>query len=395
MRMILSAGVAGLVMAAAAAAARGAEAETQPADMSRQVDAARGATLVYRSHLPRTPGEEWSLPFVDRTPTGDRPFIGPVQKSEPLTLTLEKLPAHAGVRVVFDLYLFRSWDGSSPTWGYSKWDLGLDDGRSLIRTTFANCGFFMDNNEQAFPDSWPARVHPAWTLATEHQTLGTTQDWGDGPQDCSSVYHFDLTFPHSSERIVFSFVSALEKSNSKYFGLTNVSVETLDRLPTATAEELARWWKDLGSEEPAIFFAAQWKLVATGDVAAAYIAQHQDETIDMPEKEIAALIGALGGDKGAEAEARLTFQGRHAIAAVKAALQDPATGEGAKAALARIAAMEARFPETPTQLRLYRAKQALAAIHTPAATKVEAKLPELPERDADGHSTRPEAANSM
>lgn len=103
----------------------------------------RTATRVYFNAFDESPpGTEWSIATVSRTKKGNRPYLGDFVPGQPVTLTLGALPPHKLVRVSFDLFLQRSWDGSSPIWGATRWDMELGDGRSLIHTSFCNCGFF-------------------------------------------------------------------------------------------------------------------------------------------------------------------------------------------------------------------------------------------------------------
>jgi hypothetical protein len=239
---------------------------------------------VYQADFASMPGEEWNLRLTSTTEKGQRPFLGKFSPDDRPALTLKALPPHKLVRVSFDLFLFRSWDGSHPSWGPGLWDMkvGGEDGRTLVHSTFCNCGFFSDNNEQTFPDSYPARPYPAWTLATENQTLGTIQDWG-GPDrtfDASAVYHMVMSFPHTAADVAFEFQSTLPDNPNKPYGLTNMKVEALPELATFTAAELDQLWKDLGAADPKTFYEARWKLISAGDAASECIGKrYRDLTI--------------------------------------------------------------------------------------------------------------------
>ena len=172
-----------------------------PGSSASQAQPVPVGVLIYANALSSSPGSEWSATNIAITPKDQRHYLGDFRKQS-VTLSLNPLPEHRQLRVSFDLLLMQSWDGSSKYWGECFWDLDVINGANLIHTTFGNCGFFCDNNEQAFPDNWPCGPHPAWTGSVEHQTLGVIQSWG-GPDrtfDCSSVYHFDLAFPHIGQK---------------------------------------------------------------------------------------------------------------------------------------------------------------------------------------------------
>src|SRR2546427_5404288 len=42
-----------------------------------------------------------------------------------VSLTLSDLPAHAGLKVSFDLLILKSWDGNSPAYGPDRWSLAV------------------------------------------------------------------------------------------------------------------------------------------------------------------------------------------------------------------------------------------------------------------------------
>ena len=284
-----------------------------------------GATRIYHNTFEAAPGPEWSDNKISRTPNGEHPYLGDFGPRTPVTLSLTNLPRHDLVRISFDLYIMGGWSGSSPAFGYSRWDMDLADGRNLIHTTFCNWGgAYNNNNEQAFPDTYPARPHPGWTLAAEKQTLGTMINTQFGkPYDGSAVYHLVLTFPHTDKDIVFAFHSMEQGWKEKYYGFANITVEALPALPLRTDAELAGLWKDLGGIDPQKFFADQWELAAAGDQAVDYIARHREESIDPPPDDIRKLIDALESSDDEHLSAnfdKLTFQGHLAIGALRNAI---------------------------------------------------------------------------
>ena len=47
-------------------------------------------------------------------------------------------PPHGALRVSFDLYVLKSWDGNSPLYGADRWTLSVTGGPGLLDTTFSN-----------------------------------------------------------------------------------------------------------------------------------------------------------------------------------------------------------------------------------------------------------------
>lgn len=225
---------------------------------------------VYSKKLSGKPGSEWSSDKTSKVKTTGQVYLGRFGKDK-VTLTLEKLPRHKLVRVAFDLLLTQSWDGSSRTWGESRWGLEVVDGPNLIDTTFGNCGFFSDNNCQNFPDNRPFGAYPAWTGSVEHQTLGAIQSWG-GPDrtfDCSSVYHFVLAFPHSDNEVKLCFQGF---KKDKPWGLRNVRVEALPGFAAHSPANLAGLWDKLAANDPVVAFKAKWDMIAGGPATVAFLA---------------------------------------------------------------------------------------------------------------------------
>ncbi len=236
--------------------------------------------LIYTNALSSSPGAEWSATNMDITPKGERAYLGKFY-TQSVALALGQLPEHKLLRVSFDLFLMQSWDGSTKYWGECFWDLDVINGANLIHTTFGNCGFFCDNNAQAFPDNWPCGPYPAWTGSVEHQTLGVMQSWG-GPErtfDCSSVYHIDLAFPHSSAAVSLQFKGTPTTNPDKPWGLCNVRVEALPELAKFSDSEFAALWEKLADPDPVTAFQTKWRLIAGGEAAAIRLAKIQDGAV--------------------------------------------------------------------------------------------------------------------
>ena len=237
--------------------------------------ASRPATTVYAANFDvDLPGPQWSSTDVAATADGKRRFLGPFV-DRPVLLLLGRLPPHVAVRVVFDLLTYDRWNGDSSQFGRDLWDMRVVGGQPLVHTTFSNCGFFINNNEQSYPDQYPwYPTHDGFTGAATKQSLGWVT--GQGPQQwgCDSTYAIDVTFPHTADTLQLQFASQIKRHEDKPYGFLTFRVETVDRLATATDAQLAGWWADLAGEDPVRANGAVWKLVATGDAATAYAEGH-------------------------------------------------------------------------------------------------------------------------
>ncbi|MGD0389735.1 MAG: hypothetical protein ABSC42_12360 [Tepidisphaeraceae bacterium] len=243
--------------------------QTSPQSATAQPGPWRGPN--YTAELSSNVPHEFSGGRLRVTPQGNRRYIGPFGPKG-VVFTLTDLPAHAFVHVTFDLLLLNSWNGCSPTWGPDIWACKLDDGPELLRTTFCNCGFFSDNNEQNYPDLYPTPdgepPHDAWTGAAEHGTLGDMHSWG-GPDrtfDCSTIYRMDWIFPHADSTLKLDFTSKPIKRD-KVFGFLSFHVETLAAAVPLTDDQLKQAWNDLGSDDAVAANSAVWRLIASGDSA--------------------------------------------------------------------------------------------------------------------------------
>jgi len=337
--------------------------------------AAPPGQVVYHNDFSAPVGAEWSHKKISQTPKGQRKFLGQFVE-EPVTLTLQDLPPHQLLRVTLDLFLIRSWDGSSTIWGTKIWDMAVVGGPTLIHSTFSNCGFFSDNNEQSFPDLFPCKPWPAWTGAAEHQTLGYIQSWG-GPErtfDTDSVYHFVLTFPAQGKSVALRFTSIMEKYKDKGWGLANVQVETLAAPLVQDRKVLEKWWNDLAGADPVAAFSASWGLIAAGDQTVDFIQQQQGASAD--EKVITQLISQLDDDLyavRARATEELRRQRTTALPRLRQAWAQARPGER-RSRLEDIIAGSGAGDWSTEEWRRQRAGHVLQVIHTPAALRLRAAL---------------------
>jgi uncharacterized repeat protein (TIGR01451 family) len=173
-------------------------------------------------------GSEWCINRVSTTPTG-RSFLGEFG-NETACLNLGNIPAHTRITLSFDLYIIRSWDGNqvdklpsvglldaSPDYivGPDTWRLQAA-GQILLNTTFSNWSSY----PQAYPGWYPGGNYPAYTGASEINTLGYV--WG-GVRD--SVYHLTFTFEHTGSTLNLDFSAlGLQAISDESWGVDNVSV---------------------------------------------------------------------------------------------------------------------------------------------------------------------------
>lgn len=193
------------------------------------------AAVIYQTDFQSGVGAEWSHPITQHAPTpygfGPRTFLGEFG-NETVTLSLADLGWHSGVQLDFDLYLIRSWDGSSG--GAALYDYGNDvfrvtasGGLALLEATFSN-------GNPAGQTFGPAAANPAFTGAAEAYSLGYVFD--DGilgiSQVMDSVYRFSFNFAHSSSLLAFDFSGiGLQGLEDESWGLDNVRVSLLGAQP--------------------------------------------------------------------------------------------------------------------------------------------------------------------
>ena len=216
---------------------------------SRRADGA--ATVVYANDFQTAAGTEWSHRRIDTTPKAGRKFLGQFG-NDTVTLTLKSLGRHKCVRLSFDLYACRTWDGTptAPQHDPDIWTLRVVGGPRLLHTTFSNCEFVADIGKQAYPGEFPGDKCPGRTGAAEKDTLGYTWNFQTvGLRTADAVYKLRFTFGHTGEslRVRFS-ASGLQELADESWGLDNVRVELLRDVDAAglDARTFRRLWSDLG-----------------------------------------------------------------------------------------------------------------------------------------------------
>ncbi|MBU0576935.1 fibronectin type III domain-containing protein, partial [Patescibacteria group bacterium] len=169
------------------------------------------AQVVYSNDFERVVGSEWSNTKTDITPSGRR-FLGQFGNGT-VSLGLDELPSHMKVKVSFDLFILKSWDGRYHGYGPDIWDLSVDGSSTLLHTTFS-----VTNDLQTYPDAYPGNDHLRGTGSAEFKTLGYSY-YGD------SVYHLNFIFPHAESSLTLSFSgSGLQGTGDESWGLDNVIV---------------------------------------------------------------------------------------------------------------------------------------------------------------------------
>jgi hypothetical protein len=187
--------------------------------------AAAHATVVYQNDFQGSVGNEWSNTLTSNTPTpyptGPRSFLGEFS-NQTVNLNLAAVPVHDMVTVSFDLYLIRSWDGSSTgttyDWGNDYFSFGVNNGPTLLHDTFSN-------GNPAGQTYGPNAINPWGTGAAEIYSLGYIFNDGTINQDENSVYHFSYSFASTEALLGFNFTgSGLQTIDDESWGIDNVMV---------------------------------------------------------------------------------------------------------------------------------------------------------------------------
>jgi hypothetical protein len=171
------------------------------------------AQIIYSNGFEGSVGSEWSSTTTSVTPIGARRFLGQFGGSSSVSLSLSSLPAHSQLTLSFDLFIIRSWDGSSASHA-DTFDVTVQGVTNLLHTTFG----YSSVMTQAFPSAFPGGAFPGLTGASETNSLGYTfNDAGD------SVYKLSFTLNHSASSITVGFTSGLDQALfDESWGLDNV-----------------------------------------------------------------------------------------------------------------------------------------------------------------------------
>jgi hypothetical protein len=181
-----------------------------------------GATI-YAEDFENGAGSEWSHTSTEQTPQGSRRFLGSFGNDDVrLTLPASQVPAGTKVlRVEFDLFVLRTWDGNHDQSGSGpdRWSLTLGNGVALLDTTFSNNHPNSGFAGQAYPEPFGTGQFPPGTGAREINTLGYT--FGEQPFD--AVYALSRAFTYTGGDVVLSFQGLLTTPGfDESWGLDNV-----------------------------------------------------------------------------------------------------------------------------------------------------------------------------
>jgi hypothetical protein len=137
-----------------------------------------------------------------------------------IRLALTNLPLHTTLRLSFDLYIVRSWDGNSAAYGPDRFRLSVESGPVLLDTTFSNNP--KTTADGSFQD-YPAPHSAPGTGAAATNTLGYDNFFRD------STYGLQYLFPHTSTHATILFSGSLFEGKGitdEAWGLDNVRVIT-------------------------------------------------------------------------------------------------------------------------------------------------------------------------
>ena len=110
------------------------------------------------------------------------------------------MPYHDSLKIIFDLYIFDSWDGNSQSPVFTPadyWGLNVN-AAPVIHTTFAN-----NNQTQSYPSDFP-NFNPAETGAFSN-TLPILYFTGSWPSGNSSLYKINKALVNNSTSAIVDF----------------------------------------------------------------------------------------------------------------------------------------------------------------------------------------------
>lgn len=173
-----------------------------------------------------SPGPDfWSSYPISTSPNGTQTFLGEFSNGELRFTYPDTHPeGHHMIRVAFDLYILRSWDGSMvgkipgpDNWQFSVLNEAGAVQKMLVDTTFTN--FFVPPYSflQAYPGIYPYALFPGITGATAHNSMGY-QFYG--PHD--STYRMIFYIPHTEDTVRLSFKAfGLQVIEDESWGIDN------------------------------------------------------------------------------------------------------------------------------------------------------------------------------
>ena len=195
----------------------------------------RADTIVYTNNFESVVGPEWVPANTSVTPVGQRRFLGEFwMGNHSATLSLTNLPSHTRVKLSFDLFILKSWQGNEPgPFGPDLWELGFLGGAKLIYTSFSYP--VAGGHPQAYPGSYPGASYPSAYGAAETNALG--YDLGLGGD---AVYRISINFDSTATDLALTFRDYLQEPiSNESWGLDNVVVE-LQKVPVLQISKAVR-----------------------------------------------------------------------------------------------------------------------------------------------------------
>ena len=124
------------------------------------------------------------------------------------------------LRISFDLYIIRSWDGNHTPIGPDLWRFGVSND-TILMTTFSN----WSEGHQAYPMAYPNGNMLAFTGASEINALG--YEFLGIPMD--AVYHLSFLISHRADWLELDFSAlGLQSLLDESWGVDNVEVRIID-----------------------------------------------------------------------------------------------------------------------------------------------------------------------
>jgi hypothetical protein len=324
----------------------------------------------------------WQPFALQWTPNHQQRFLGEfVTSTGPVHFELDSLPPHAYIRVAFDLFIMKSWDGNALVGpgdvrvGPDLWDLAVVDGPVLLHTSFAL--FTRDGGRQAFPDDYPYGDHPHRTGAIAGNSLGYEFE---RPMD--AVYHLELAFPHTGKTLKLFFQSPgpPQEAWDESWGLDDFRVEALAEAPGRELDDaaLGRLCAELGGQDAMAVHKAVWSLIGTGDRAVAPLRK----VLAVPpadRKRVSDLIALLDNPNWGireEATKALKRMGLPAVAQIREALKQPLPAETEVRLRYVLAPADVDDTTHPDALRYARILRILDVLNSPQAAELLATIAE-------------------
>ena len=167
--------------------------------------------LIYSNDFQTAAGAAWSNQTIGTTPTGGRKFLGEFGNNT-VSLNLNT-QANSTVTLEFDLFILKTWDGSTE----ERFTVSITGGLTPLNTGFTNVA----GRQQYYPNNVGGAFNAPRTGATENNTLGYSVPWGD------SVYRLQYTFQAPSNNLTINFAAVgLEGIDNESWGLDNVKVSS-------------------------------------------------------------------------------------------------------------------------------------------------------------------------